>query len=86
MEEGETAVFELTAASPDPTTDLMVNVDVEQSTGGGNFLNSADASPDPVLVTMTDKTETLRIRTDADEVVETSATITVSVEGATAAS
>ena len=34
MEEGETAVFELTAASPDPTTDLMVNVDVEQSTGG----------------------------------------------------
>ena len=84
MEEGETAVFELTAGSPDPTADLMVNVNVAQSTGGGDFLNSEDASPAPVLVTMTDKTGTLRIRTDADTTVENDETITVTVQAATA--
>ena len=84
MEEGETAIFELTAGSPDPTADLMVNVNVEQSTGGGDFLNSADASPAPVLVTMTDKTGSLRIRTDADTTVENNETITVTVQAATA--
>ena len=45
IEEGETAIFELSTATPVTTSDLMVNVSVVQSTGGGNFLDSRDATP-----------------------------------------
>ena len=37
MEEGETAIFDLTTKTPNTTSDIMVNVNVVQSSGGGDF-------------------------------------------------
>ena len=86
IEEGETAVFELTAANPEPTSDFNVPVIVAASAGGGDFLDSRDALPSPVQISGTSNKGTLSIRTVSDDVVETSGTITVTLQPDPAAS
>ena len=86
MEEGETAIFDLTTKTPNTTSDIMVNVNVVQSSGGGDFIDSRDANPGPVQLLATGNKGTLMIRTVADTDVESSATITVTVAAATAES
>ena len=86
MEEGETAIFDLTTKTPITTTDIMVNVNVVQSTGGGDFIDSRDANPGPVQLLSLGNKGTLMIRTVADTEDESSATITATVAAATAES
>ena len=86
MEEGETAIFELTTKTPNTTSDIMVNFNVVQSSGGGDFIGSRYTNPDPVPLLALGNKGTLMIETVADTEVESNETITVTVQAATAES
>ena len=88
--EGETAVFELTAAGPDVTTDFPVTIEIERSAGIGDFLQPNTFIFNPLTTTVnidatTDK-GIFEIPTLTDTTSEANGTFTVTLKADPAAS
>ena len=86
IDEGEAAVFELTAGTPGAATNFPVRVQITQPTGAGNFLATSESYFDNVPIFASTNKGLLRIPTIADTQDEINGSIAVTVQTDPAAS
>ena len=80
IDEGETAIFELSAGTPGASSDFKATVEVSITSGDGNFLaRTPPYTVEETILAATDK-GTLRIPTVADTDDENNVTISVEVQ------